>query len=656
MAFAAQSETFTVANSNPSGPGSLAQAISDANDAAGVDDIAFSIPGPGPHVIALTSPLPLLAEGVRLDASTQPGSDCSDWPPAITIEIDASGASGDGLAVRGDDVTIKGLTVSGASALGVSASQADRLTITCSFIGTDITGEQAAGAAQSGLLIAGGSGHVIGETSGSVGNLVAGNGRDGIVLQSTTGARVVGNRVGSDAGGNQALGNTGFGINLQQAAGTEILDNLVVGNGGAGVLLEGNSTRGNVLQGNSIGIGLDGETPIPNVEFFGPGGGGPGVGVFIVGAVDNRIGGSAPGEGNVISANEHDGIGVSGGATGIVIEGNLIGTDASGLEPRGNRFSAVAIFSGENTVGGLAPGAGNVLADSGVFGITIDGADNNQVLGNLVGIGIDGITPLGNRGSTLGGTGTGIFLKNANGTQVVDNVVSANARDGILLTDVTTNTTLRGNFVGTDRTATQMLGTGADGIDAGGDSRNNGIGGPNAGDGNTVAFNAETGVELDGLNNAVLSNAVFANVELGIDQGADGRSSNDLGDADGGENNGQNYPELTSATASGTTINLAYRLDSAPENSAYPLRVEFFLADADGEEGAQFLGSDDYDLASAQLERSVQLTPAAAVRSGDLIVATATDADGNTSEFSDAATVLGDAVPDAVFADSFETP
>ena len=44
--------TFTVTNTNDTGPGSLRQAILDANAAAGSDTIGFDIPDPGAHTIS----------------------------------------------------------------------------------------------------------------------------------------------------------------------------------------------------------------------------------------------------------------------------------------------------------------------------------------------------------------------------------------------------------------------------------------------------------------------------------------------------------------------------------------------------------------------------------------------------------------------------
>ena len=114
---------------------------------------------------------------------------------------------------------------------------------------------------------------------------------------------------------------------------------------------------------------------------------------------------------------------------------------------------------------------------------------------------------------------------------------------------------------------------------------------------------------------------------------------------------------ITSATLNGGQLTITYNVPSDPMNSTYPLRVEFFRADADGQEGQTFLGFDTFTITDFTAG-SKAFTFAAAVGVGNKIVATATDSKptsranfvgplgvvtgnqpNNTSEFSAAATV-----------------
>src|SRR5258708_1773835 len=74
--------TFTVTNTSDSGPGSLRQAILDANANAGADTIVFGIPGTDPNcntttgvcTIAPLTPLPAITDPVTIDGYTQTGA------------------------------------------------------------------------------------------------------------------------------------------------------------------------------------------------------------------------------------------------------------------------------------------------------------------------------------------------------------------------------------------------------------------------------------------------------------------------------------------------------------------------------------------------------------------------------------------------------
>src|SRR6476620_3668092 len=138
------------------------------------------------------------------------------------------------------------------------------------------------------------------------------------------------------------------------------------------------------------------------------------------------------------------------------------------------------------------------------------------------------------------------------------------------------------------------------------------IGGTAAGEANIIAFNGLNGVSIFDSHTSILSNSIFSNSQLGINLGLGcDTTPNDPGDADSGPNNLQNFPVISSATLSGASLSVQYSVPSTTTNSAYPLRVEFFKADSDGQEGQTFLGFDTYRAAEAGTTKTFSFTPAA---------------------------------------------
>src|SRR5262249_27420617 len=153
---------------------------------------------------------------------------------------------------------------------------------------------------------------------------------------------------------------------------------------------------------------------------------------------------------NVISGNNADGISISDntfpGTGGDVIQGNLIGTDATGTKPVPNSSDGIFLVSSGNTIGGTTSSARNVIAaNSPAYGIeTGDGASNNLIEGNFIGAGIDGRKPMGNgtgiafqsAGNTIGGTTAG-----------AGNVIANSRYHAILLGAGAVNTTILSNSI-----------------------------------------------------------------------------------------------------------------------------------------------------------------------------------------------------------------
>ncbi|MHC4707948.1 MAG: Calx-beta domain-containing protein, partial [Planctomycetota bacterium] len=115
-------------------------------------------------------------------------------------------------------------------------------------------------------------------------------------------------------------------------------------------------------------------------------------------ATGNSVGGFETGAGNLISGNaESDAQGISiGDATDTVVQGNLIGTDASGKYAVGNGIGVYVGGGSNNTIGGREEGAGNVISGNNSDGITLDSASGNVVEGNFIGVDVMGENALGN--------------------------------------------------------------------------------------------------------------------------------------------------------------------------------------------------------------------------------------------------------------------
>jgi parallel beta-helix repeat protein len=289
----------------------------------------------------------------------------------------------------------------------------------------------------------------------------------------------------------------------------------------------------------------------------------------------NLIGTNADGnqdasERNVISGNAVLGIGMNGWFN--TIAGNYVGTNAAGDAAQGN-YTNIQIGGGYNRIGGTEPAARNVVAGATNQGIILagSGAVGNRVEGNVIGTNAVGTALLPNSSN--------ILIQNASG---------------------------------------------------------NWIGGTTAGAGNVIAGSINRGVWILGsaIDNRVLGNSIFANGNLGIDIGATNLTLNDPTDSDGGANLSQNFPVLTSAVAAASATSAAGSLQSTASTA---FRIEFFAsanADASGYgEGQTYLGSIDATTDAdgfVNIHATLPALPAGQLR----ITATATDPNGNTSEFS----------------------
>jgi hypothetical protein len=295
--------------------------------------------------------------------------------------------------------------------------------------------------------------------------------------------------------------------------------NVISGNGRYGVNLYGNGTSGNLVLGNRIGTDKTGTASVGNFLD----------GLFIAsGASANTIGGTDAGAANVISGNVRLGVNLYGkGASGNVVLGNLIGTNARGSGKLPNNSGVQIGLGTANTIGGNVPGTANVISGNRNDGVELlSGTSANLVVGNLIGTDVSGTTGLGNGGfglaiedstaNTVGGTAAG-----------VGNVISANGF-GIVMSGfgagssrVPTGNVVLGNLIGTDKSGTQALGNVDYGLVLQSGATANTIGGTASGAANVISANGGgVGIASPGTSgNVLLGNLIgtdkSATAELG---------------------------------------------------------------------------------------------------------------------------------------------
>jgi len=257
---------------------------------------------------------------------------------------------------------------------------------------------------------------------------------------------------------------------------------------------------GNIIEGNRVGADRPSGTADANE-----------LGVF-VGGRENVISGR-----NVVSGNERVGITVAG--AGNVVSGNYIGTDPSGSLAVPNGVEGIWVAGQGNTVGGSTAAERNVISGNGLFGINVSGsaATDNVVKGNYIGVDATGQKALGNRN----GVGVSFGAQNnvIGGVEPGEgNVISGNGV-GVLVRDPgTTGNAFRGNRIGTEAAGQQPLPNGT-GISVFGGAQNNVIGGTGKGQGNVISQNT-TGVLVDGSSTTgttIRGNSIFSNSDLGIE-------------------------------------------------------------------------------------------------------------------------------------------
>jgi titin len=567
-------------------------------------------------------------------------------------------------------------------------------TLANDFVGTDVPGSAALGNGFAGVGIGNGAANnSVGGAAMAAGDLISGNGAHGVYIvgAGTTGNVVQNDKVGTNAAGTAAVANGADGVLIQDgASGNGVVSNLISGNGQFAVQISGAGTANNNVLFSRIGVTADGSAGLANNG-----------GVFLAaGATGNTLFGDVLGSnfneveirdagtnGNVIRGcflgtnaagtavlSSSNGVSISGGASGNTVGGmtagsaNVIAGAGQGVNIQGagtNNNAVLDNFVGVNSAGtalGNSTGifvnsaagtviVGNLISANSTVGVGLFGGVTGSVVqGNFIGTNFAGTTAQANQdgvaidgsNNTVGGTTAG-----------TRNLISGNSRYGVLI--MGSGNVVEGNLIGTKADGTSALGNGSHGVfvttNGTPAAANNTVGGAAEGAGNVIAFNSGNGVLIGsdlasplqtaaGTGNSVLGDSIFGNGRLGIDLGPnDGVTANDSA-GHVGPNNFQNFPVLTSARSLGGLTVIQGTLSSGAAFSTF--RIELFAnptADASGHgQGKTFLGFVSLFINVGTTSFSALL--GAPTTTGEAISATATDASGDTSEFSADVTVL----------------
>lgn len=429
-------EAIVAANTNASYKGCSA-----VNAGVG-DTIAFAL-GVGNHTINLgITPLPPITEAVTIDG----GADRVELHGSGGAAV--SGSHGLTVAHGGFGTVIRNLVINNFGDDGIFID-ADEVWVFGCRIGTDASGTTAVPNQGFGIQVFGGNGvRIGGATNGSPCsgdcNLISGatNFKANVLLDlNATGALVRGNFIGPDVTGGAAITpNEVQGI-VDKGNGDRIGGTFNTTPGGACTgdcnLISGNNINGGIVldahavsalvQGNFVGTDVSGTMPISNgvSEGFSEG---------ILSYADfASIGGTTAGARNVVSGNIGTGIQVRG--VGTTVQGNYIGTDTTGSVALTGSGPGVTLYQSDSAmIGGIAPGAGNLLSgasNNGADGVYVLQSTNAQIIGNRIGTAADGVSPLPNlsHGVNLTDDSSDNFVGGA--SELAGNVIAFNGQYGV---------------------------------------------------------------------------------------------------------------------------------------------------------------------------------------------------------------------------------
>jgi hypothetical protein len=389
----ALADTYTVTHPRDGDVGSLRWALEQANLHDGADLVRFAARMNG-KTIRPASQLPILSD----DQTTINGDIDGDGAPNVEVNGANAGVA-NGLQIGGTtDCTVTGLAINGfQQGYAIAVFSSHRCRVRSCHLGADLAGTQAKPNVGD-VCISQGDDNVIGGTTPRRRNVIAGSfagGLGGVVVSGGARNVVCGNYVGLTRDGSQSLGTGGVGINMQSVTGYAATANVIGGTtAGAGNLFGGllggvfvNGASDCTIAGNRFGLGADGEADVPITDYC----------MTLIDITGFHIGGTTAEARNVM-ADAGQGILLWGDlSVGNVIQGNYFGLNAAGSAPRALPCG-LTLWSGAGaqTIGGSAPGAGNVFVPNATspgwtYGIYLNyNGSGSLIRGNRFGVMPDG--------------------------------------------------------------------------------------------------------------------------------------------------------------------------------------------------------------------------------------------------------------------------
>ena len=405
--------TLTVTTLADSGPGSLRTMIATSNRLAPGSTIKFAVTG----TIQLASELPNITRTVLINGATSPRFKGT----APAVGIDFRGHAGLRFEVGSGGTGLNGHAITNARRDGVTLV-ASRIRLNQNYIGLNINGVKWGNRAAGIYITPLSRGNQIGanltvQTRSSVrngvagvfANVISGNGGSGIMILGSSGNTIVSNRIGTNAAGTAAIGNL-VGITLDQGASRNTIGGTAVGTSGG---------KPNNPTGSTGKV----------AEVY-----------------------AAPPLGNIISGNRLDGV-LANRSSLNVLNGNFIGTDAAGLARVANGRNGVWFLNSPNNA---LRGCGvttnpfiyyNVVSGNVAHGLRITNSNNTVVQANFFGIGMNNTTIVrnGGNGILVDGNSAGV---QAGGVIPLGNVAAGNRLNGTEVRDQDSGFTTFNTFGG----------------------------------------------------------------------------------------------------------------------------------------------------------------------------------------------------------------